>query len=472
MARHKDPITALVLEAAARARRETANEPEPGVTGQLAWPVQCTVGPGLEGAIACESKVGYVNGSRGWLVYRGYDIFDLAAHSTFEETAFLLLHGHLPTHAELETYGDRLQQRRRLPKTLRLLPSFPIEELTAMAALRIGVNLMRLNQSSHDSERQRPGVVVERIGTDEDSIPMETLPRGQARAVYEFRPPPPAAPRAKPALSSGYDWEACDRLLAGTATVAGAVHRIRTGLLPLEPDPALGHAANLLYMISGTRPSEQAARILDIALILHADHGMNASTFAAMVVASTLADIYFAVGAGVGALSGPLHGGANEQVLAILAEIGSPRFVRPWVRDMRARKGRIMGFGHRVYKAYDPRARVLQPLTEILARDHRAIRPLYAVAQALEREVVATLGHDKGVFPNVDFYSGLVYRALGVPDDLFTVLFAVSRVAGWTARIMEYLQHNRIFRPRAVYSGDFGLPYVPVAQRAAGTAPA
>ena len=473
MARHNDPITTLVLAAADKARRETANEPEPGVTGQLTWPVQCTVGPGLEGAIACESKVGYVNGSKGCLIYRGYDIFDLAAHSSFEETTYLLLHGALPGRRDLERFSERLRLRRRLQKTLRILPSFPLEEMSAMAALRIGVNLMRLNQTHRDAEAEGGGASHDGIGTDEDSIAMETPPKGQARAVYEFhRPAPPLRPPTQEVrgLSNGHDLDACDRLVAGLATAAAAVHRIRCDLLPIEPDPALGHAANLLYMINGTRPSTEAARILDIALILHADHGMNASTFAAMVVASTLADVYFAVGAGIGALSGPLHGGANEQVLTMLEEIGSPRLVRPWLSRVRQEKRRIMGFGHRVYKAYDPRARVLQPLAEYLANENRAIRPLYRVAQALEREVVATLGHDKGIFPNVDFYSGLVYRALGIPDDLFTVLFAVSRVAGWTARTMEYLEHNRIFRPRALYSGSFGLPYVPLGKRGpAGT---
>jgi citrate synthase len=204
---------------------------------------------------------------------------------------------------------------------------------------------------------------------------------------------------------------------------------------------------------------------MDVALVLHADHGMNASTFAALVVASTLADIYFAVGAGIGALSGPLHGGTNELVLGMLAEIEHPRHVKSWCRKAMKEKRKILGFGHRVYKTYDPRARILGPLARYLAQHNRAVQPLYRVAAALEKEVVSALGAQKGIFPNVDFYSGLVYKALGIPSEMFTPIFAVSRVSGWTARIAEYLEHNRIFRPRAMYVGEFGKSYVPLGER-------
>ena len=194
---------------------------------------------------------------------------------------------------------------------------------------------------------------------------------------------------------------------------------------------------------------------MDVALILHADHGMNASTFAALVVASTLSDIYFSIGAGVAALSGPLHGGANEQALYMLQDIASPKKVKPWYKDTRDHNRKIMGMGHRVYKAYDPRARVLGPLAEYLAQKNSHIKPLYDTAKVLEAEVTADLGKEKKIFPNVDYYSGIVYAGLGVAPELFTPLFAVSRVAGWTARVFEYLQHNRIFRPRAIYTGAF-----------------
>ena len=204
---------------------------------------------------------------------------------------------------------------------------------------------------------------------------------------------------------------------------------------------------------------------MDVGLILHADHGMNASTFAAMVVASTLSDFYFSVGSGIAALNGPLHGGANEQVLLMLKKIGSPDKVERWCKRARKEKRRITGFGHRVYKAYDPRARIFAPLAYKLARRNSEVWPMYQTAKALEKEVVSTLGKEKGIFPNVDFFSGLVYASMGIPAELFTPIFAVSRVAGWTARVLEYLENNRIFRPRAIYTGPFDLKYTSLNKR-------
>jgi citrate synthase len=204
---------------------------------------------------------------------------------------------------------------------------------------------------------------------------------------------------------------------------------------------------------------------MDVMLILHADHCMNASTFATMVVASTLSDLYLSVGAGIAALNGPLHGGANEEVLIMLKEIGRVDKVKSWFKEARAEKMKVMGFGHRVYKAYDPRARVLQPLAERLVQDNRRSQRLYDVAIALEKEVVSELGARKGIYPNVDYYSGLVYDRLGVPTDFFTCTFAVSRVAGWSARVLEYMENNRIFRPRALYIGPFNKTYVPLHER-------
>jgi len=233
----------------------------------------------------------------------------------------------------------------------------------------------------------------------------------------------------------------------------------------MEPDPKLSHAANFLYMITGRQPTPAEERIMDIALILHADHGMNASTFASMVVASTLSDIYFSVGAGIGALSGPLHGGANEEVIKTLKEIGSPDSVKSWVAKTLSDKKKVSGFGHRVYKAYDPRARVLSGLAQAFVKNNRATKDFFNVAEELEREVVARLGTEKQIFPNVDFFSGLVYLSLGIAPEMFTPIFAVSRVAGWTARVLEYLENNRIFRPRAMYTGEFHKEYVPLEKR-------
>ncbi|HUW31068.1 MAG TPA: citrate/2-methylcitrate synthase [Planctomycetota bacterium] len=453
-------ITELILAAAQKARAETCNEPEPGYTNPVCWPMQCAVGPGLEGAIACESSVGYVNGSKGWLIYRGYDLFDLCAYSTFEEVCYLLLHGRLPRPAELLNLKRELAEYRYLPKTMRLLMSFPVEELNTMAALRLGTLLMRQKQTLRDRDVAKPSI-DSAISSDEDSIAMETQPRGSERAAFEFT----AAPELNTGTADAAGLPSCYRLIAGVGTIAAAIARLRRGRLPIEPDASLGHAANFLYMITGRRATPVEERVMDVALILHADHGMNASTFASIVVASTLSDIYFSVGAGIAALNGPLHGGANEQVVRTLESIGGPENVPAWFRQAREEKRKIMGFGHRVYKTYDPRARILGPLAKYLAAKSPEIQPLFATAEALEKEVVATLGVEKKIFPNVDFYSGLVYRSLGIDREIFTPVFAVSRVAGWTARVLEYLQNNRIFRPRAVYVGPMNLPYTPLDER-------
>jgi len=445
-------ITKLILEAAKKARSETGNQPDSTVVTSVEWPVHCTVGPGLEGAIACATKVGYVNGTKGALSYRGYDIFDLCAYSTFEEVCYLLMKGNLPSEAQLKAFKEVLVEYRTIPDTLRHLMTFPVEEMHAMAALRLGTNLMRYKQTEME-----PAAKPEEgnfIGSDEDSIPMETVPRGEEHAIYEF----------KDAEVDQRIIEASYRLISGLASMTAAIARIRNGSLPLAPDPKLGHAANFLYMMTGRRPTPEEERMMDVCLILHADHGMNASTFAALVVASTLSDIYSSVGAGIGALTGPLHGGANEQVVHMLRQIEATGTAKSWFEKARGRKTRIMGMGHRVYKVYDPRARILGPLAKHLAKRNTEAWRLYKVAVALEKEVIANLGK-KGIFPNVDFYSGLVYSSLGFPTSMFTPIFAVSRVGGWTSRIIEYLKNNRIFRPRAMYGGAVGRVYTPIRKR-------
>lgn len=469
MADDSNEITDVIVAAADQARREVSAEPEPEFTGTLQWPVECTVGPGLEGAIACETKVGYVNGTRGCLVYRGYDIFDLCAHSSFEEASYLLLHGDLPSREQLDTFNTKLVQYRHLPKTLRLIMGFPLEEMNTMAALRMGTNLMRQSQT----ERDLAGHSLARdriISSDEDSIPMEQESKGAKRAAFEFRdrnldrPKPGKAARDQEA---GRGLESCYHLIAGVATLTAAIARLRQGGLPIEPDPELSHAGNLLYMMTGRRPNPLEERAMDVALVLHADHGMNASTFATMVVASTLSDVYFSIGSGIAALNGPLHGGANAEVMHMLREIGGARQVKRWYDRMRAHKGKIMGFGHRVYKAYDPRARVLAPLAARLVERSRSteMKALLQTARELERVVVDDLGTAKGIFPNVDFYSGLVYACLGIPMEMFTPIFATARVSGWCARVLEYLKTNRIFRPRGVYVGGFDREYLPFNDR-------
>ncbi|TVR59942.1 MAG: citrate/2-methylcitrate synthase [Spirochaetaceae bacterium] len=461
-----ESIRDLILEAKKKAYAETDHEPEPELTSAVEWPITCTVGPGLEGAIACESKVGYVNGSKGWLIYRGYDIFDLCAYSTFEETSYLLLHGRLPSQAELTEFTTSLRERMFIPQTQRLMLSFPVETMNPMSALRLGTNLMRQKQTYRDTDTEADLKVGEILATDDDSIPMETRPPGKKNPVFEFLTGlfKRVHPASEDALVGSDEIESCYNLIAGVASVAATIGRTRAGRIPLEPLPEYGLAGNYLYMVTGRRPTALEERIMDISLILHADHGMNASTFASMVVASTLSDIYLAIGAGISALSGPLHGGANVEVVKMLAEIGDPSNVKKWFRETTAAKKKVMGFGHRVYKAYDPRARILGPISALLTENDETRRKTYATAVALEDAVVSELGAKK-IFPNVDFYSGIVYSAMGIPQELYTTIFAVSRVAGWCARVVEYLENNRIFRPRAMYTGTFDETYVPPSER-------
>ncbi len=461
----KTTIEDVIRDVAADARKHMTSDGEPPLSGRIKWPVSCTVGPGLEGAIACETRIGYVNGSKGELIYRGYSIFDLCEHCSFEEVSYLLLNGHLPTESQLTAYKKRFVECRYLPNTLRMLMNVPIEGMHPMAALRLGVDLMRRRLTWRDAlvGKPRPD---EAIAADEDSIPMETLPTGEPHAIYEFKRRREARPEGvRPVMDDAASKSACIHLVSGLATITAAVARVREDKLPIEPDADLGHAANFLYMMTGRKPTPEEERIMDIVLILHADHGMNASTFASMVVASTMADIYFSIGSGIGALHGPLHGGANEQVVRVLEEIGRASNVHNWVREAVAEGRKIPGFGHRVYKTYDPRARILGPLARQLTSDDKAFKNLYRTACKLESVVDASFGREKKIFPNVDFYSGLVYSAMGIPVEMFTPIFAVSRVAGWTARVHEYLGNNRIFRPRAWYTGEFDKAYVPIAER-------
>lgn len=387
----------------------------PKFVGEVQWPVTIELGKGLEGAITGHSKIGYVDGQKGWLVYRGYNIFDLAEHSNYEETAYLLLFGHLPTRKELDDFKGKLVGYRTIPKevieTLQMLP----KDCHPMAALRTGISVLGC------------------LDPKADQVTVEN------------------------------DTEIAVKLISQTATVAAAIARIRKGQEVVDPDPSLGHTANFLYMALGEKPSDLTAKVMDVSMILHADHGMNASTFTCMVVNSSLSDLYSSVCGGIGSLKGPLHGGANERALAEMLKIKDVDGAVEYVKDAIANKKKIMGFGHRVYKAYDPRAKVLgkysQEVTEKLGLGH-----LYQIAKKVEDEVIAAYG-EKGIFPNVDFYSGTIYYALGIEVPLFTPIFAVSRVAGWVARVLEYLPENRIFRPRAVYVGDMEQTYVPIDQR-------
>ena len=387
----------------------------PKFVGKIEWPTSVQLGRGLEGAITGETKIGYVDGEKGWLVYRGYNIFDLAEHSNFEETSYLLLFGKLPTHKELDDFKKKLVGYREVPDevidALKMVP----KDVHPMAALRSGVSVLGCLDPK----------------ADDTSVENET--------------------------------EIAIRLIAQMATIAGAIARIRNGKEPIKPDPDLDHSANYLYLMTGEKPDDFFTRVMDVSLILHADHGMNASTFTTMVTNSSLSDLYSSICAGICSLKGPLHGGANERALAEMMQIKDEEDAVRYVKDCVDKKKKIMGFGHRVYKAYDPRAKVLgkysQKVTEMKKIGH-----LYKIAKKVEEEVIKAYG-ERGIFPNVDFYSGTIYYAMGIEIPMFTPIFAVSRVAGWAARVLEYLPQNRIFRPRAVYVGPLEQKYVSIDKR-------
>ncbi|AFY61619.1 citrate synthase [Synechococcus sp. PCC 6312] len=377
--------------------------------------VACEYRPGLEGIPAAQSSVSFVDGQVGRLEYRGIPIQELAEKSTFLETSYLLIWGKLPTAEELRDFCYEIQYHRRVKYRIRdMMKCFP--------------------ESGH---------------------PMDAL-QASAAALGLFY--------SRRALDDpAYIRAAVVRLLAKIPTMVAAFQLIRKGNDPVTPKDDLDYAANFLYMLSEREPDPFAAHIFDTCLTLHAEHTMNASTFSARVTASTLTDPYAIVASAVGTLAGPLHGGANEEVIEMLEQIGSVEKVRPFVDDCLARKAKIPGFGHRVYKVKDPRATILQKLAEdLFARFGSDM--YYDIALELEQIVSQELG-PKGIYPNVDFYSGLVYRRLGIPNDLFTPVFAIARVAGWLAHWKEQLEANRIYRPTQVYAGQHDQAYVPIEAR-------
>ncbi len=375
----------------------------------------CEYRAGLEGIPVTQSSISFVDGHRGILEYRGIPIHRLADASTFLEVAYLLIWGELPSKNDLEAFEHEVIHHRRLKYRIRdMMKCFP--------------------ESGH---------------------PMDAL-QASAAALGLFY--------SRRALADPtYIRAAVVRLLAKIPTMVAAFQLIRKGNDPVQPRDDLGYSANFLYMLSEKEPDPIAAKIFDVCLILHAEHTINASTFSAMVTASTLTDPYAVVASAVGTLAGPLHGGANEEVIQMLEEIGTVENVEPWLEKQLASKGKIMGFGHRVYKVKDPRATILQELAEKLFEQYGGDE-YYAIAVALEKAVEQRLGH-KGIYPNVDFYSGLVYRKLGIPVDLFTPVFAISRTAGWLAHWKEQLDENRIFRPTQIYTGTHEVEYVPIHER-------
>jgi citrate synthase len=367
---------------------------------------------GLEGVVVARSRLCSIDGQKGVLIYGGYDVNDLAEHSSYEEVCFLILRGHLPTARELDDFTAELARSREL---------------------------------SDETAR-----VVDMLA--DHAEPMEMLRTAVSSDSFDDRD--------KNSNAEDANFRKAARLIAKMPTMVARYDRRRRGLDPVGPDPRLGHAANFLTMLTGEQPKESAAKTFDVALILHADHEMNASTFTARVIASTLSDMHSAITGAIGALKGPLHGGANEQVMKLLEAIGSEERVGEEIRERLDRKQRIMGFGHRVYKTYDPRAVILKRFSKQLA-DESDEPHWYTMSEHIERAVL----DEKGLYPNVDFYSASTYHYLGIETGLFTPIFAMSRVVGWAAHVIEQHSDNRLIRPSSEYVGPSVRPYVPIEAR-------
>ncbi|RMH34526.1 MAG: citrate synthase [Nitrospirae bacterium] len=374
--------------------------------------------PGLAGVPATKSKISFVDGQKGVLEYRGIPIEELAAKSTFLETAYLLLFDRLPSQSELDRFvRDTIRHRRIKYRITDLIKCLP-----------------------------------------EHGHPMDAVQAAVA-ALGMFYP-------ADDVTNPDVQYWSSVRLIAKLPTIVSAFYRLRRGDEQIQPRDDLDHTSNFLYMLTGDVPDPKIAKALDVCLILHAEHTINASTFSAMVTASTLSDPYTVVSSAIGTLKGPLHGGATQGVAKMLDEIGSLDQVRPYLEKKLAAKQRIMGFGHRVYKVKDPRAKILQTIARELA-DHlqqQGGSALLELAQEVER-VGEELLQAKGIHANVDFYSGVLYKEMGLDPDFFTTIFAMSRVAGWLAHWIEQVQDNHLFRPTQIYEGEHNRPYVPIAER-------
>jgi len=370
---------------------------------------------GLANTIAAETQCSFIDGAKGILEYVGYDIDTLARNASFEEVVFLLWNRRLPTRAELAALESGLRAEYDLPPaTWDMVRAVP--------------------RTAHPMHMLR--TLVSALGMHDPEADDNTAEANRRKSL---------------------------RMLAKTPTIVAAFDRHRKGKPMVRPDASMNLATNFLWMLNGARPTDAVARALDVCLVLHADHGLNASTFAARVTISTLSDMYSAITTAIGTLKGPLHGGANEEVMHMLNEIGTMENVEPWVRGRLARKDRIMGFGHRVYKAYDPRAGYLKTFAKRIATDTGNER-LYEMSTKIEEIMKAEVAA-KGIYPNVDFYSATTYHSIGIDLDLFTCMFAISRISGWTAHCMEQLETNRLIRPMAEYTGPHGLEWVSIGDR-------
>lgn len=368
---------------------------------------------GLDNVYVAESSICFIDGENSRLYYRGYSVEELAEKSSFEEVAFLLIYGWLPKRAELDSFVHTIRESYRPPKQiLEWMKTVPTGS-HPMDVLRTAVSMLSLYDGGDGS-----------------------LEANRQRGI---------------------------RIIGVTPTLIASYSRIRRGLEPVEPNPTLPIASNFLYMLRGSEPDPFDASVMDKALILHAEHEMNASTFSCIVTASTLSDMYSAITAGIATLKGPLHGGANEAALRYIQSVGSPENAEEAVEKTLGAKQRIMGFGHRIYRNYDPRYKILKPIAKQLGEKKGTLN-LYLTAEAVERAALKRLERHK-LYPNVDFYSGLVFHALGIETDLFTPIFAMSRNAGWVAHVLEYISDNRLVRPKAYYTGELDKKYVEIDRR-------
>ena len=380
-------------------------------TGKDSTAAASAASAGLRGVVAAQSSIGDVDGEKGILIYQGYDIHDLAEHSNFEEVVYLLWNGRLPSAGELEDFRAQIRANYEAPaEVVDFMRQFP-KEADPMDVLRTAVSALDFYDDGH--------------GTDRETA-------------------------IKTAI----------KLTAQIGTLVAAWERIRNGQDVVAPDKSLSIAENFLYMLRGEKPDADEARMFDICLILHADHELNASTFTTRVIAGTLADVYGAVTGGIAALAGPLHGGANTAVMKTLLEVGSVENVEGWLDEALAAKRKIMGIGHAVYKTEDPRATWLRKFSQQMG-ERKGEAKWFEMSQKIEKLML----DKKGMYPNVDFYSASTYYLMGIPLDLYTPIFAVSRISGWTGHILEQYGNNKLIRPRAEYIGARDLKYTPINER-------
>lgn len=380
--------------------------------------VKPVITKGLEGIYVSESAICKVDGTAGKLYYRGYSIEEIAEHSSFEEAAYLVLYGKLPTASELSAFDAALKESRALPKYVIGIIKGMVGKADTMDILRTALSAM----SAEDKEVED--------------------------------------------MSEAANLRKSARIISAIASIVATTGRLMEGKRYVKPNAKLSHAENLLYMLKGKKPRSDEARLLDVMMVLHVEHSTNASTFSTMVAGSTLSDIYSTVTAGISTLKGPLHGGADRASLRMMYSIGSPDNTENYINSALEGKQKIMGFGHRVYKTYDPRAKVMHKyLEQLSATGTEEVKNLISIAFRAENMMIEKLGKTRGIWPNVDFFSGPIYVQIGIPIDLFTPIFAASRAPGWCAHMIEYWRDNKLMRPLEYYNGDIDKEYVPMDAR-------